>query len=182
MEITTQKTDANLILEGSFNQLEKRHKDRILAIILNIVKDRDLAKDLSQEVWIKVFIIIQAGKYNDQGKFASWISRIARNLALDSFRKIQRSPKKAQVTEYYDPLLALVSGPTAEENIIRSETKDKIQNLISKLSQEQQEVVIMRTYQELSFKEISDILGVSINTALGRMRYALMNLRKLMEQ
>lgn len=166
--------------EHAFAVLLDRHKSRIYTTIYLIVKDRATAEDLFQDVMIKVINKVQAGKYNEEGKFLPWVIRIARNLAIDHFRKDQRSPNFLRETEEFDIFNVVQKREkSVEEKIIRDEDARYIRALIQKLPEKQKEVLIMRQYGELSFKEIADLTGVSINTALGRMRYALINLRKL---
>ena len=166
--------------ELAFATLLERHKSRIYTTIYLIVKDRAIAEDLFQDVMIKVINKVQAGKYNEEGKFLPWVIRIARNLAIDYFRKAQRSPNFLRETEEFDIFNVITQREkSAEERIISNENARYVRALIQMLPEKQKEVLIMRQYGELSFKEIADLTGVSINTALGRMRYALINLRKL---
>ncbi|MDX2285041.1 MAG: sigma-70 family RNA polymerase sigma factor [Bacteroidia bacterium] len=162
-----------------FNELLSRYKTKVFTTIYLIVKDRNVAEDLFQDVMIKVVRMIRSGKYNEEGKFLPWIVRIARNLAIDYFRKAQRNPVQRE-TEEYDVFHGLHRAePSAEEHIISDENARYIRKLIQMLPEKQREVLIMRSYADLSFKEIASITNVSINTALGRMRYALLNLKKL---
>jgi RNA polymerase sigma factor (sigma-70 family) len=145
-----------------------------------ITKDRAIAEDLFQDVMIKVVNMMRTGSYNEEGKFLPWVTRIARNLAIDHFRKLQRTPLQRE-NENYDIFASAInkSDESAEQKIIRHENVRYIRDLIQQLPEKQREVLIMRHYAELSFKEIADLTNVSINTALGRMRYALINLRKM---
>jgi RNA polymerase sigma factor (sigma-70 family) len=162
-----------------FNVLLARYKSKIFTTIYLIVKDRDIAEDLFQDVMMKIVRMIRAGKYNDEGKFLPWAARIARNLAIDYFRKNQRAPFQRE-TEDYETLAKLgKSEGGAEENIIKDENARYLRVLIQQLPDKQREVLVMRSYADLSFKEIAELTNVSINTALGRMRYALINLKKL---
>lgn len=166
--------------EDSFAVLVERHKARIFTTIYLIVKDRDVAEDLFQDVMIKVVKMIRQGKYNEEGKFLPWVVRIARNLAIDYFRKQQRTPLQRENDQFDIFNTISRAEDSVEKQIIRDENARYVRALIQKLPEKQREVLIMRHYSELSFKEIAQLTGVSINTALGRMRYALINLRKLM--
>lgn len=166
----------------SFETLVKRHKAKIFANILQIVKDRSVAEDLYQETLIKIINVLEGGRYNEEGKFLPWALRVARNLSIDYFRKEKRNPQ----IKNSDAILLMENLFRSEENmektIIRRENTHLVRTLINKLPDKQKEVLIMRHYNELSFKEIAQLTNVSINTALGRMRYALVNLRKLVDQ
>ena len=168
--------------EEAFAELVDRNKDRVFTTILLIVKDRYLAEDLMQEVFIKAIKTLKSGKYNEEGKFLPWILRIAHNLAIDQFRKEKRYP--TIVME--DGSSVFNSLDFSEQSIEDTKIKQDTQNLIKKYIQElpeaQKEVLVMRHYMQMSFQEIADVTDVSINTALGRMRYALINLRKKLEQ
>ncbi len=168
--------------EEAFEQLLNRHKSRVFTTIYLIVKDNYVAEDLLQETFIKAIRTIKEGRYNEEGKFLPWILRIAHNLAIDNFRKDKRYP--TVVLEDGSPVLNTMQF--AEESIesahIRQDTHAKLRQLIDELPEAQREVLVMRHYMDMSFQEISDSTGVSINTALGRMRYALINLRKKMKQ
>lgn len=168
--------------EQAFSVLLYRYKAKVFTTIYLIVKDRSVAEDLFQEVMIKVVRMIRSGKYNEEGKFLPWVTRIARNLAIDHFRKVQRNPLQRE-SEDYDIFgsISQTEG-SAEDQIIREENRRYIKALIQQLPDKQREVLIMRTYANLSFKEIADITDVSINTALGRMRYALLNLKKIAQE
>ena len=168
--------------DSCFNVLLSRYKSKVFTTIYLIVKDRTIAEDLFQDVMIKVVRIIRSGKYNEEGKFLPWVVRIARNLAIDHFRKVQRNPIQRE-SEDYDIFNSVQrSERSVEEEIIREENSRYIKGLIQQLPEKQREVLIMRSYADLSFKEIAEITNVSINTALGRMRYALLNLQKLAAQ
>ncbi len=168
--------------EDAFATLVKRHKPRLLSSILTIVRDRDEAEDLLQEVFIKAVDTIKAGKYNDEGKFLPWIMRVAHNLAIDYFRKEKRYIKVRMddKSKYHNTLK--FSEDSVETNQIRKETYSSLKLLIYDLPQSQKQVLMMRHYMQMSFQEIADSTGVSINTALGRMRYALISLRKRMDE
>lgn len=165
--------------DDAFAVLLKRHKSKIFTTIMLITKDRATAEDLFQEVMIKVVKMIRSGKYNEEGKFLPWAVRIARNLAIDHFRKIQRTPLQHENDQYDIFNLVTKADESAEQKIIREENSRYVRKLIQLLPDKQREVLIMRHYSDLSFKEIADLTDVSINTALGRMRYALINLRKM---
>lgn len=168
--------------EDAFRELVNRHKNKIFTTILLIVKDRYVAEDLLQETLIKVVNTIKTGRYNEEGKFLPWVLRIAHNLAIDTFRRTKRYP--TVVLEDGSSLLdSLEFAEDSMEDIhIRHDSAQKLKLLIQELPQTQKEVLIMRSYLDMSFKEIAEITGVSINTALGRMRYALINLRRKMSE
>jgi RNA polymerase sigma-70 factor (ECF subfamily) len=166
--------------EEAFEMLLHRHKSKLYTAIYLIVKDRYTAEDLLQETFVKAINTIRGGRYNEEGKFLPWISRIAHNLAIDHFRKNKRYPEI--VLE--DGSRVFNSMEFAEESIeskqVMQDTRYRLRNFIKELPMEQKQVLIMRHYLQMSFQEIADRSGVSINTALGRMRYALINLRKKM--
>lgn len=166
--------------EEAFEVLLHRHKSRIYTAIYLIVRDRYRAEDLLQETFIKAVNTIKSGRYNEEGKFLPWISRIAHNLAIDSYRKNRRYPEI--VMEDNSRLFNSLdfSEDSAESVQILQDTQSRLRDLIKELPPEQKQVLIMRHYMDMSFQEIADRTGVSINTALGRMRYALINLRKKM--
>lgn len=181
-----QKSDQDLIcqyLQGQQSGLEeliRRHKSKIYTSIYLLVKDPYLAEDIFQDTFIKVINTLKAGKYNEEGKFLPWTVRIAHNLVIDHFRREKRTPL-VTTTDGFDIFEVLkFYDESTEDKMIREQTHRDLRRLIHLLPSEQKEVLIMRHYGELSFKEISEITGVSINTALGRMRYALNNLRKMM--
>ncbi len=166
--------------QEAFEMLLNRHKSRIYTAIYLIVKDRYTAEDLLQETFIKAINTIRGGKYNEEGKFLPWISRIAHNLAIDSFRKNKRYPEV--VLEDGSRLFNSMefAEQSMEDKQIFRDTRTKLREYIKELPVEQKHVLIMRHYLQMSFQEIAERTGVSINTALGRMRYALINLRKRM--
>lgn len=164
-----------------FEVLLSRYKAKVFTTIYLIVKDRCIAEDLFQDVMIKVVRMIRSGKYNEEGKFLPWVIRIARNLAIDHFRKVQRNPTQHESDDFDIFSTVPRSEGSSEEKIIRDENARYIRELIQQLPDKQREVLIMRSYADLSFKEIAALTDVSINTALGRMRYALLNLKKLAE-
>jgi len=184
------ESDKELIgryLKGNHNSLERliqRHKSRIFAYILMIVKDKDLADDLFQDTFIKVINTLRAGSYNEEGKFLQWVMRIAHNLIIDYFRKSNRIPvidnSKNEDFNIFDTIE--ISNKSIEEQMITDQIHKDVKRLIELLPAEQKEVLYMRHYAEMSFKDIAEVTNVSINTALGRMRYALINLRKLIAE
>ena len=168
--------------EEAFEKLLDRHKSRVFTTIYLIVKDRYVAEDLLQEVFIKAIRTIKEGRYNEEGKFLPWILRIAHNLAIDNFRKDKRYP--TIIMEDGSPVFNTMefAEGSFESAQIKRETHVKLRELINELPDTQKEVLVMRHYMDMSFQEIAESTGVSINTALGRMRYALINLRKKMKQ
>ena len=173
-----------LYLKGdskSFEALIQKHKNKIYAFILSKIRNRDLAEDIFQDTFIKVINSLQKGKYNEEGKFLPWVMRIANNLVIDYFRKSKKMRTIAP-TDDFDIFDILQDGEkNIEDNLVNNQIHKDLRKLIEHLPEDQKEVLNMRYYAELSFKEISECTGVSINTALGRMRYALINLRKLID-
>ena len=168
--------------EKAFEVLLQRHKQKVYTAIYLFVRDRYLAEDLFQETFIKVVDRLHAGVYREEGKFLPWVMRIANNLCIDYYRKKMRMPG-ITTSEGFDIFEVLkFSEKNAEQQMIENENSNKVRKLIDELPAEQKEVLILRHYANLSFKEISTITNVSINTSLGRMRYALINLRKLAKQ
>ncbi len=168
--------------DRAFEVLLVRHKQKIYTSIYLFVKDHALAEDIFQEVFIKIIDTLRKGKYNHEGKFVQWAMRISYNMCVDYFRRSKRRPKVSP-TEAFDIFDVLpVKEDNAEQTIIRSQTHDKVRKLVDMLPPEQREVVILRHYADMSFKEIAQLTRVSINTALGRMRYALINIRKMVEE
>jgi RNA polymerase sigma factor (sigma-70 family) len=167
--------------EAGLVELIRRYQSKIYTSIYLLVKDEYLAEDIFQDTFIKVINTLKAGKYNEEGKFLPWVTRIAHNLVIDHFRREKRTPMVSggddfdifEVLGHYDE--------STEDRMVREQTHKDLKNLIQLLPSEQKEVLIMRHFGDLSFKEIADITDVSINTALGRMRYALNNLRKMMQ-
>lgn len=181
-------TDAELVSqyikgnEAAFAQLLKRHKARVYTTVYLIVKDQYIAEDLMQDTFIKAINKLKSGSYNEEGKFLPWVIRIAHNLAIDYFRKAKRYPTIVMEdgTSVFNSLE--FSEDSMEALKIKNETHGLLRELIKTLPEPQKEVLLMRHYGEMSFQEIADATGVSINTALGRMRYALINLRKKLEK
>lgn len=172
-------------ISGSENALEEiiaRHKDRIYGYIKMMVKSHDLAEDVFQDTFIKAIKTLKAGNYNEEGKFLPWIMRIAHNLIIDHFRRVKRMPTYSG-TDDFDIFDVIKSeDQNIDEKLFWDQVHVDVKKLIDYLPDEQREVLEMRIYQDLSFKEISDLTNVSINTALGRMRYALINLRKIIKE
>ena len=168
--------------ESALKTLILRHEQKIFTYILTSVKNRELAEDLFQDTFIKVINTLRSGAYKDEGKFAQWVMRIANNLKIDYFRKAQRLPAYESNGEFdiFDTLS--IEDPSVEQKMIQEQVYSDIQDLLQYLPEEQREVLEMRIYQDISFKEIAELTKVSINTALGRMRYALINLRKMIEE
>lgn len=166
--------------ESVIEELLRRHKSKIFTSIYLLVKDQYLAEDIFQDAFIKVINTLRSGRYNEEGKFLPWVMRIAHNLVIDYFRKEKRTPTitSADGTDVLN--LIQIHEESAEERMLREQTHTDLRKMIQFLPDEQKEVLIMRHYADLSFKEIADLTDVSINTALGRMRYALSNLRKMM--
>lgn len=168
--------------ESALETLVRRHKNRVYAYILMIVKDKELAEDLFQDTFIKVINTIRSHQYKEEGKFIQWAMRIAHNLIIDYFRKANRIPIIENRDEYnvFDKVRLPVES--VEEMMITEQIHKDVKRLIEYLPKEQKEVLMMRHYSDMSFKDIAEVTNVSINTALGRMRYALINLRKLVKE
>ncbi len=165
--------------ESSLDKLIQKHKSRIYNFIFSKVLNRDIAEDIFQDTFIKVIKTLKRGFYNEEGKFLPWIMRIAHNLVIDHFRKSNRIPKFENNSEYDIFQNLSDSSLNAEKSIIKNQVSTDLQHLVDELPDDQKDVVIMRLYRDMSFKEIAENTGVSINTALGRMRYAIINLRKM---
>ncbi|TBN06492.1 sigma-70 family RNA polymerase sigma factor [Hyunsoonleella flava] len=181
-------TDATLVsnyIKGQESALEiliKRHKHKIYSFIYSKVYDKDIAEDIFQDTFIKVIRTLKRGAYNEEGKFLPWTMRIAHNLVIDHFRKSNRMPKFDNTGEFSIFSVLSDNALNAEKSIIKEQVESDVRRLVEELPQDQKEVLLMRIYNDMSFKEISDRTGVSINTALGRMRYALINLRKIIDK
>lgn len=172
-------------IEGDHSALEaliKKHQTKIFSYIMLIVKDRHLAEDIFQDTFIKVINTLKAGAYNEEGKFLPWVMRIAHNLVIDFFRKSKRMPTVENSDEYDIFETLRIFDQTIEDKIIEEQIHRDVKMLIEYLPEEQKKVLKMRHYSDMSFKEIAEQTNVSINTALGRMRYALINLRKLVDE
>lgn len=182
------KTDHELIQnfqDGDLNALESlvlRHKDKMYTSILFLVKDKYLAEDIFQDVLIKIIDTIRGGRYTEEGKFLPWAMRIAHNLCVDHFRKVKRTPsiKTSDDRDIFEVINFTEEG--ADEKMMKRQSHEKVRQMLDLLPEDQREVIILRHYADLSFKEIASLTNCSINTALGRMRYGLINLRKMMTQ
>ncbi|MFD1061752.1 RNA polymerase sigma factor [Winogradskyella litorisediminis] len=168
--------------ENALSVLITRHKQKIYSFIYSKVFDRDITEDVFQDTFIKVIKNLKKGKYNEEGKFLPWVMRIAHNLVIDHFRRNSRMPKFDNSGEFSIFSVLSDSALNAEKTIIKNQVESDVRRLIEELPNDQKQVLMMRMYQDMSFKEISERTGVSINTALGRMRYALINLRKVIDQ
>ena len=168
--------------ESALSVLIKRHKQKIYSFIYSKVFDRDVTEDVFQDTFIKVIRTLKLGKYNEEGKFLPWVMRIAHNLVIDHFRKNNRMPKFDNGHEFNIFSVISDSSLNAEKTMIKSQVEEDVKRLIEELPEDQKQVLVMRMYNDMSFKEISENTGVSINTALGRMRYALINLRKVIDK
>jgi len=168
--------------EKSLEILIYRHKQRIFSFILSKILNKDIAEDIFQDTFIKVIKTLKKGNYNEEGKFLPWVMRIAHNLIIDHFRRSKRIPTINNSDEF--DIFTIIGDDVLniEKQLIKAQILDNVKDLIEELPDDQKEVLIMRMYRDMSFKEISENTGVSINTALGRMRYALINLRKLIEK
>ncbi|WP_040278549.1 RNA polymerase sigma factor [Psychroserpens damuponensis] len=168
--------------ESALSILINRHKQRIYSFIYSKVFDRDITEDIFQDAFIKVIKNLKLGKYNEEGKFLPWVMRISHNLVIDHFRRNNRMPKFDNTGDFN--IFSVLGDPAlnAEKRLIKDQVECDLRRLIQELPNDQKEVLVMRMYKDMSFKEISERTGVSINTALGRMRYALINLRKVIDQ
>jgi RNA polymerase sigma-70 factor (ECF subfamily) len=184
----SEPTDAFLVNEyisGSEIALEKlinRHKLRIFNFIKSKVLDRDTAEDIFQDTFIKVIKTLKSGFYNEEGKFLPWVMRISHNLVIDFFRKNNRIPTIENNDEYDVFKFISDTTPNVEMTLFQDQIISDLQKLVQELPEDQKEVLVMRLYRDMSFKEIAENTNVSINTALGRMRYAIINLRKLVDE
>lgn len=168
----------------AFDVLLNRHKNRVFTYILLIVRNRDLAEDIFQDAFVKVILTLKQGRYTDSGKFYAYVTRIAHNLIIDHFRR-ERNENTVSNEEFCEVDLfnnSKLCEDNIEDVIVRSQVFDDVAKLMRHLPENQQEVVRLRFYDDMSFKEIADTTGVSINTALGRMRYAVLNMRKMAEE
>ena len=164
---------------SSFEVLLNRHKNRVFAFIMSKIKNKDLSEDIFQDTYVKVVNSLQKGKYNEEGKFLPWVMRIAHNLVIDHFRK-QKKMQMIRSNNDFDIFDVIKDSKiNADEKLIKDQIFSDLNSLIEKLPSDQKEVLKMRYYEELSFKKIAEHFDISINTALGRMRYALINLRAL---
>ncbi len=175
----------NIFIAGNTNGLEAlvlRHKDKLYTSILFLVKDKYLAEDIFQDVFIRVIDTVRGGRYTEEGKFLPWAMRIAHNLCVDHFRKVKRTPtiKTGEDQDIFEVLN--FTEESAEDKMMKKQSHNRVRDMLDKLPEDQREVIILRHYADMSFKEIATITNCSINTALGRMRYGLINLRKMMIQ
>ncbi|MEJ7912421.1 MAG: sigma-70 family RNA polymerase sigma factor [Chitinophagaceae bacterium] len=188
MSILSKLTDHELIqafVAGNTNALETlvlRHKDKLYTSIFFLVKDKYLAEDIFQDVFIRVIDTTRGGRYTEEGKFLPWAMRIAHNLCVDHFRKVKRTPtiKTGEDQDIFEVLN--FTEESAEDRMMKKQSHNRVKDMLDQLPEDQREVIILRHYADMSFKEIATITGCSINTALGRMRYGLINLRKMMIQ
>ena len=188
MKILNNLTDQQLIhlyMEGDANALATivtRYKDKIFTSIYLLVKDRYLSEDIFQDVFIRIIDTLKGGRYTDEGKFLPWAMRIAHNMCVDHFRKVKRTPtiKTSDDRDIFEVLNFSEAG--ADQKIMNGQSHDRVRKMVDLLPEDQREVIILRHYADLSFKEIAELTKCSINTALGRMRYGLINLRKMMTE
>lgn len=189
MNHTKMMTDEELVVayaqgnNSAFDVLLGRHKSTVYSYIYFIVRNRELAEDIFQETFVKAIITIKQGRYTENGKFRAWINRIAHNLIIDTYRQEKNehtiSNDECEVDLFNNHKL---SDGTIEDDMVKNQILSDVKKLIDYLPQNQREVLVLRYYQDMSFKEIAEITGVSINTALGRMRYAILNMRRLAEE
>jgi len=188
MNFSTHTTDNQLVQffqdgnNGALETLVNRHKDKIFTSIYMLVKDKYLAEDLFQDVFIKIIDTLRKNNYNEEGKFLPWALRIAHNLCVDHFRKVKRTPTitTSDDRDIFDVIN--VMEDSADKGMIKSQSHDGVRKMLDLLPEDQREVIVLRHYADLSFKEIAAMTNCSINTALGRMRYGLMNMRKMMAE
>lgn len=188
MKCLNNLTDQQLIhlyMEGDADALATiivRYKDKIYTSIYLLVKDKYLAEDIFQDVFIRVIDTLKCGRYTDEGKFLPWAMRIAHNMCVDYFRKVKRNPtiKTSDDRDIFEVLN--FSEPGADQKMMAGQSQDRVRKMVDMLPEDQREVIILRHYADLSFKEIAELTSCSINTALGRMRYGLINLRKMMTE
>jgi len=184
-ELVLDSTLVSQYIQGKESSLEiliKRHQQRLYRFIYSKVQDKDVTEDVFQDTFIKVIRTLKKGSYNEEGKFLPWVMRIAHNLVIDYFRKSKRMPSFKN-SDDFDIFSIIGDGSlNVEKKMIQEQIYSDVRELVYELPEEQKEVLVMRMYRDMSFKEISENTGVSINTALGRMRYALINLRKLIEK
>uniref|UniRef100_UPI004049247C RNA polymerase sigma factor n=1 Tax=Flavobacterium sp. TaxID=239 RepID=UPI004049247C len=184
---TIQLSDSTLVKqyiagdEKAISTLIARHQTKIYSFIYSKISDRDLTEDVFQDTFIKVINKLKSGNYNEEGKFLSWVMRIAHNLVVDYYRSSQKMPFNRDTDDYSVFYRMEDSDPTIEKRLISDQIDEHVRLMIEELPTEQKEVIVLRIYNEMSFMEIAEQTDVSINTALGRMRYAIINLRKMME-
>jgi RNA polymerase sigma factor (sigma-70 family) len=188
MKSTTTLTDEQLVqlfIDGETQALDlliNRHQSRIFTSIYLLIKDKYLAEDIFQDLFIKIIENLRSNKYREENRFLQWAMRIAHNLCVDHFRKLKKEPiiKTSDNRDIFDVLD--FKEPNAEQNIMKSQSHSRVMQMVDLLPKEQQEVIILRHFADLRFKEIADLLQCSVNTALGRMRYGLINIRKMIEE
>jgi RNA polymerase sigma-70 factor (ECF subfamily) len=168
--------------ENALTVLINRHQSKIFGFIYSKISDRDISNDIFQDTFIKVIKTLKSKSYNEEGKFLPWVMRIAHNLIIDHFRRNKKMPMFRETEEFSIFSIMSDNSLTIENKIIQEQVEIDLRKLIDELPADQKEVLMMRMYQDMSFKEISELTGVSINTALGRMRYALMNMRKVIDK
>lgn len=168
--------------EHALSLLIQKHQSKIYGFIYSKVTDREVTNDIFQDTFMKVIRTLKANSYNEEGKFLPWVMRIAHNLTVDYFRNNKKMPLQRETEEFSVFSILQDNSPNIEKQLIDFQIESDLKKIIDELPEDQKEVLKMRIYQDLSFKEISELTGVSINTALGRMRYALMNLRKLIQK
>jgi RNA polymerase sigma-70 factor (ECF subfamily) len=186
MNLLSKLSDHELIIAfnagnvNAFEALVLRHKDKLYTSIYFLVKDKYLAEDIFQDVFIRIIDTIKSGRYTEEGKFLPWAMRIAHNLCVDYFRKVKRTPtiKNSDDQDIFEVLN--FTEESAEDKMIKKQSHNRVRDMLDQLPGDQREVIILRHYADMSFKEIADLTNCSINTALGRMRYGLINLRKMM--
>ena len=168
--------------ENCLSILINRHQSKIYGFIYSKLSDRDMADDIFQDTFIKVIKTLKSNSYNEEGKFLPWVMRISHNLIIDHYRRNKKMPMFRETEDFSIFSIMSDNVPNIESQLITSQVESDLRKLIEELPEDQKEVLVMRMYQDLSFKEISELTGVSINTALGRMRYAIMNLRKVIDK
>ena len=168
--------------ENALTILINRHQSKIYGFIYSKLSDRDISDDIFQDTFIKVIKTLKSNSYNEEGKFLPWVMRISHNLIIDHYRRNKKMPMYRETEEFSIFSIMSDNVPNIESQLITTQVENDLRKLIEELPEEQKEVLMMRMYQDLSFKEISETTGVSINTALGRMRYAIMNLRKVIDK
>ncbi|MFZ4435193.1 MAG: RNA polymerase sigma factor [Flavobacterium psychrophilum] len=168
--------------ENALSVLINRHQSKLYGFIYSKVGDRDLTDDIFQDTFIKVIKTLKSNSYNEEGKFLPWVMRIAHNLIIDHFRRNKKMPMFRETEEFSIFSIMSDQSLTIENQLITEQVEQDLKRIIQELPADQREVVMMRMYQDLSFKEIAELTGVSINTALGRMRYALLNMRKVIDK
>jgi len=185
LKTSTDQQLVHLYIDGNteaLSTLVTRYKDKIFTSIYLLVKDKYLAEDLFQDVFIRIIDTLKGGRYTDEGKFLPWALRIAHNMCVDHFRKVKRSPsiKTSDDRDIFEVLNFHEASP--EQKMMQTQSHERVRKMIDMLPEDQREVIIMRHYADLSFKEIAELTNCSINTALGRMRYGLINMRKMMAE